>query len=327
MPRVTSTANTVIRALGDGGFHSGEQLARELCISRAAVWKHLRNFRAGGVEIVAAPGRGYRLAAPLDLLDASRIKQWLSAPARRQLHSLTVLDEIGSTNTWLMDQAGGFPAVCLAERQTAGRGRRGRRWVSPWAANLYMSCGWRFEDLPPGFSALAMVAAVAAARALSGLGVLGVAIKWPNDLLVAGNKLGGVLVDMQGEPPGQVRAVVGIGVNVRMPTAAAAHIDQPWTDLATQMPEHVPRRNTLAAAIIEQFLIVLPVFAQQGFTAFSADWRALDLAAGKNVQLHQQHHTIDGIALGVDQDGALLLRTGSGIQRFVSGDLSLRITP
>lgn len=327
MPRVTPTANSVIRALGDGEFHSGQQLARELHVSRAAVWKHLRRFRAGGVAIMAAPGRGYRLAAPLDLLDASQIRQRLSALAGRQLRSLTLLDEVASTNTWLMDQAVEFPAVCLAEQQIAGRGRRGRRWISPWAANLYMSCGWRFDDLPPGFAALAMVAAVAAVRALRRLGVSEVAIKWPNDLLVAGKKLGGILVDMQSEPSGQVRAVVGIGVNVRMPSAAATHIDQPWTDLAAHMPECVPPRNALAAALIEELLTALPVFARQGFAAFAADWRALDLTAGKSVQLQQQERIVRGTALGVDQDGALLVRTAVGTQRFVSGDLSLRIAP
>lgn len=327
MPRVTPTANAVIRALGDGEFHSGEQLARQLQISRSAVWKHLRRFEAGGLEILSVPGRGYRLAAPLDWLDVAEIRAHLSPASRRQLATLTLLDQVDSTNTWLMAQARALPAVCLAERQTAGRGRRGRQWVSPFAANLYMSCGWRFDDLPPGFAALAMVAAVAAVRALSGLGVSGVAIKWPNDLLVAGKKLGGILVDMQGEPPGQVRAVVGIGINVRMPAAAAAHIDQPWTDLATQMSEHIPRRNVLAAALIEELLTALPRFAREGFAAFAADWRALDLVAGKTVQLHQQHHTIHGTALGVDQDGALLLHTGGGTQRFVSGDLSLRIAP
>ena len=327
MPRTDTTARAVIRVLSDGAFHSGEQLAHRLRISRSAVWKHLRRFQAGGLEIFSVPGRGYRLAAPLDLLDAADIQARLSAVSRRQLAGIAVLDEVDSTNTWLMAEAHEFPAVCLAERQTAGRGRRGRQWVSPFAANLYMSCAWRFDDLPPGFSALAMVAAVAAARALSTLGAPGVAIKWPNDLLAEGRKLGGILVDMQGEPPGQARAVIGIGINVRMPAAAAAHIDQPWTDLATQMPDHPPPRNALAAALIEELLQALRVFAVQGFGAFAAVWRTLDLAAGRSVQLHHQQQVIRGTALGVDQDGALLLQTGGGTQRFVSGDLSLRLAP
>lgn len=140
MPRTDNTAHQVIRALGDGAFHSGEQLARGLQISRSAVWKHLRRFQVGGLEIVSVPGRGYRLAAPLDLLDAAEIKARLSPAVRRIVAELSVLDEVDSTNTWLMAQASELPAVCLVERQTAGRGRRGRQWVSPFAANLYMSC-------------------------------------------------------------------------------------------------------------------------------------------------------------------------------------------
>ncbi|MGH8292239.1 MAG: bifunctional biotin--[acetyl-CoA-carboxylase] ligase/biotin operon repressor BirA [Gammaproteobacteria bacterium] len=325
MLRSDSTAHQVIRVLGDGEFHSGEQLARGLQISRSAVWKHLRRFQAGGLEIISVPGRGYRLAAPLDLLDAVEIKARLSSAARRQLAELSVLDEVDSTNTWLMARARELPAVCLAERQTAGRGRRGRQWVSPFAANLYMSCAWRFDDLPPGFSALAMAAAVAAVRALGKLGVSGVGIKWPNDLCMAGRKLGGILVDMQGEPPGQARTMVGVGINVRMPAAAATHIDQPWTDLATQLPDKTPGRNALAAALIEQLLQALGVFAARGFAAFVAEWRALDLVAGKSVRVHHRQHVIKGTALGVDQDGALLLDTGGGTQRFVSGDLSMRL--
>ncbi|MBU6421828.1 MAG: bifunctional biotin--[acetyl-CoA-carboxylase] ligase/biotin operon repressor BirA [Gammaproteobacteria bacterium] len=327
MPRTANTARKVIRVLGDGAFHSGEQLAQHLQISRSAVWKHLHRFRADGLEVFSVPGRGYRLAAPLDLLEAAAINAQLSPASRRQLAALSVLDEVDSTNSWLMAEARALPAVCLAERQTAGRGRRGRQWVSPFAANLYMSLSWRFDDLPPGFPALAMAAAVAAARALATLGVRGVGIKWPNDLLVAGRKLGGILVDLQGESAGQARAVVGIGINVRMPAAAAAHIDQPWTDLAALMAERTVSRNALAAALIEELLQVLRTFAAQGFAAFTAEWRALDLTAGKSVQLQQQHHSIRGIALGVDADGALLLDTAAGTQRFVSGDLSLRFAP
>ena len=325
MPRTDSTARQVIRILGDGEFHSGEQLARGLNVSRSAVWKHLRRFQACGLEIFSVPGRGYRLAAPLNLLDAAEIKARLSAAARRQLVELSVLDEVDSTNTWLMTRARALPAVCLAERQTAGRGRRGRQWLSPFAANLCMSCAWRFDDLPPGFSALAMAAAVAAVRALGRLGVSGVGIKWPNDLCMVGRKLGGILVDMQGEPPGQVRTVVGVGINVRMPAATASNIDQPWTDLATQLPHNTPGRNMLAAALIEQLLQALEVFAARGFAAFAAEWRALDLVAGKSVHLYHQQHVIQGTALGVDQDGALLLDTSGGTRRFVSGDLSLRL--
>lgn len=327
MPRHTDSAQLVARTLADGAVHSGEQLAQRLGVSRSAVWKQVRRLESLGLEVLSVPGRGYRLAVPLDLLDETRVRDLLSRESRRRLRALTVLDEVGSTNSWLMQHAPELPAVCLAERQTTGRGRCGRTWVSPYAANVYLSFGWQFEDLPPGFTALAMVAGIAAVRALRLLGVNGVGIKWPNDLYVSGEKLAGILVDMQGESPAQVRAVIGIGVNVRMPTAAATSIDQAWTDLATHTAGHVPARNALAAALIDALLPALDVFSSQGFPTFAGEWRSLDLVAGRAVDLHQHTGVVSGVATGVDSDGALLLRTKEGIRRFVSGDLSLRLAP
>lgn len=325
MPRRTETAQQVALALADGAVHSGEQLAQALGVSRSAVWKQVRRLELLGLEVLSVPGRGYRLAAALELLDASRIRARLSTQSAGRLHTLDVLEQVDSTNTWLVRHVSKFPAVCLAERQTAGRGRRGRPWVSPYAANLYLSLGWQFDDLPPGFSALAMVAAVAVVRALRFLGLEGVGIKWPNDLYVSGKKLAGILVDLQGETPTRVRTVIGIGINVRMPRYSAASIDQPWTDLATEMTGRVPARNALAAAVIEALLPALDQFAAGGFAAFADEWRALDLVAGHKVELQQHSGVITGTAVGVDADGALLLRTASGTQRYVSGDLSLRL--
>ncbi|MHB8425217.1 MAG: bifunctional biotin--[acetyl-CoA-carboxylase] ligase/biotin operon repressor BirA [Gammaproteobacteria bacterium] len=327
MPGLSHSTHAILRALADGQFQSGEQLAWRLDITRAAVWKHVRQLTTLGLEVVSVPGRGYRLARPIELLDDMRLRALLAPACREGLCSLTVLDTVGSTNTWLMSQPGDFPAVCLAELQTAGRGRRGRQWISPFAANLYLSLGWQFDDLPPGFTALGMVAAISVVRALHRLHLDGIAIKWPNDLMAADRKLGGILVDMQGEPSGRVRTVTGIGVNVRMPDAAAACIDQPWTDLARLTHDALPDRDRLAAALIEELMTALQLFTVQGFAAFAAEWRALDCTAGRAVNLKYQRQTIHGTALGVDQDGALLLHTESGTHRFVSGDISLRMRP
>lgn len=327
MQSASENSHIIVRILADGCFHSGEQIARQLNISRSAVWKHVRQLESLGLEISSVPGRGYQLAQPLELLEESQVFSLLTPACREILHTFTVLDKVDSTNAWLMSRSNDFPAVCLAEWQTSGRGRRGRIWISPFAANLYLSLGWQFDDVPPGFTALGMVAAIAAIRALRTLNISGVAIKWPNDLLVADRKLGGILVEIQGEPPGRVRAVVGIGINVRMPEMAAARIDQPWTDLATSSAGALPKRNQLAAALIEELIKALKIFAVQGFGVFAEDWRALDLVAGRPVDLHYQQQVINGTALGVDQDGALLLQTKSGTRRFVSGDLSLRIRP
>ena len=316
--------HAILHVLADGHFHSGETLARSLGITRAAVWKKVHALEKLGLSVFRVPGKGYRLADPLQLLEPESIAEALSPAVRDRLNGITVLDSVDSTNTWLGARSSD-PEVCLAEFQSAGRGRRGRNWVSPFAANLYLSLSWRFAEWPPGFTALGMVTAIAAVRALEALGVREVRIKWPNDLIAGGRKLGGVLIDIQGEPPGATRAVIGLGLNVRMPAAAAQDIDQPWMDLATLTDGHPPERNRLAAALIGSLVLAMREFADAGFAAFSADWQALDLVAGRAVALHSHEQTVTGVAAGVDEQGALLLKTPQGVKRFVSGDLSLRI--
>lgn len=322
--RAEDRSHQLLHALADGQFHSGETLAGVLGVTRAAVWKKVHALEKLGLSVFRVPGRGYRLADPLQLLDAAAITAALPAKHRVRLKVITVLPVVDSTNTWLSNHPG-EPAVCLAEFQSAGRGRRGRGWVSPFGANLYLSLAWRFTEWPPGFTALGMVTAIATVRALKGLGITDVGIKWPNDLVAAGRKLGGVLIDIQGEPPGATRAVIGVGLNVRMPSQAAEVIDQPWMDLVTLSDGNPPERNQLAAALIAELSTALDEFAERGFAAFTADWQALDLVAGRAVALHSHDQTVTGIAAGVDEQGALLLRTPQGVKRFVSGDVSLRV--
>ncbi|MGH8370728.1 MAG: bifunctional biotin--[acetyl-CoA-carboxylase] ligase/biotin operon repressor BirA [Gammaproteobacteria bacterium] len=327
MPGQSASTDTILRTLADGHFHSGEQLAQLLGVSRSAVWKHVQQLAEFELEVFRVPGKGYRLAAPLELLDAEKIRAAMSAQHRKRLPTLEVLRSVDSTNDWLGARPELAPAACLAEAQSAGRGRRGRHWISPFGANLYLSFAWQFDELPPGFTALGMVAAIAAVRALRKLGLQNAAVKWPNDLIADGRKLGGILVDVQGESPNRLRAVIGIGLNVRMPEAASAHINQAWTDLATLMRGAPPGRNALAAALLDELFTALDVFSAEGFAAFGDDWRALDQIAGREVVLQQHERRITGTALGVDQDGALLLRSGGETQRFVSGDLSVRMQP
>ena len=316
--------HVLLHTLADGHFHSGQALAEALGITRAAVWKKVHALEKLGLPVFRVPGKGYKLADPLQLLDAKHLGSLLSPAQRARLTDITVLDVVDSTNTWLEEHPG-EPQVCFAEFQSAGRGRRGRAWVSPFAANLYMSLAWRFDEWPPGFTALGMVTAIAAVRALDKLGIEGVRIKWPNDLLANGRKLGGVLIDIQGEPPGATRAVIGLGLNVRMPAPAGQEIDQPWMDLATLTEGNPPERNRLAATLIETLMEALDDFAAEGFGSFGADWQRLDLVAGCAVALHSHDQTITGVAAGVDEQGALLLRTPQGVKRFVSGDVSLRV--
>jgi BirA family biotin operon repressor/biotin-[acetyl-CoA-carboxylase] ligase len=325
MAPLSKSTVAILRVLADGHFHSGEELAALLGTGRSAVWKHVQQLSDLELEVFRVPGKGYRLATPIDLLDAHVIRETMSQLNRRRLQTLDVLPVVASTNDWLMARAEQSPAACFAELQTAGRGRRGRHWVSPFAANLYLSFVWQFEELPTGFTALGMVAAIAAVRALEKCGVATVALKWPNDLVANGAKLGGILVDLQGESTSKLRAVIGIGLNVRMPETASAQIDQAWTDLATLTHGDVPGRNKLAAQLLDELFTALDLFSSQGFAAFTGDWQRFDQVAGREVVLQQQERRITGTAVGVDQDGALLLRSDGVTKRFVSGDVSLRV--
>lgn len=315
--------DALIKKLADGHFHSGPALAAALGVTRSAVWKQVRVLEKLGLDVHRVPGRGYRLAAPLELLDAGAIRAALPAAAARQLPRLMVFGTLDSTNAWLLREAGATPAACLAEHQTAGRGRRGRNWLSPFGANLYLSLAWAFAVLPPHFPALGLAAGVAVARTLERCGIASVGLKWPNDLQVAGRKLGGLLLEMSGEPPGPCRVIIGLGLNCRMPANVVP--DQPWIDLQNIAGGNATGRNQLAAAVLDEWLALLPVFAERGFAPFRAAWDKRDVLRGQQVLLRLPDKRIVGEALGVEADGALRLRTASGVQRFYSGDVSVRI--
>nr|WP_206860142.1 bifunctional biotin--[acetyl-CoA-carboxylase] ligase/biotin operon repressor BirA [Lysobacter changpingensis] len=309
---------------------SGDALAREGGQTRAAVWKRIETLREAGVPIQAQAGRGYALAAPMDLLDAEAIRAALPSPVRDALALLETAWSIDSTNTELVRRP--VPTrgadVLLAERQTGGRGRRGRPWASPLAAHLYLSVSRQFGGGLARLGGLSLVAGVAAAEALREAG-FGVALKWPNDLVVPAQdgtlrKLGGILVEGGGEHAGPVRAVIGMGINVRMPAAIAAGIDQPWCDLAG-LSDAPPDRNRLAAAVLARLLPALDEFDAEGLAPFRERYAALDVLTERRVTLHTPSGELHGIALGLADDGALRVRLAGGEERsFHSGEVSVR---
>ncbi len=309
---------------------SGDVLASELGLTRAAVWKRIEALREAGVAIEAAPGRGYRLAQPLDLLDADAIRTGLPADVRADLAGLDVAWSLASTNsTLLRDEAPTHGCVALlAERQTGGRGRRGRTWASPLAAHVYLSLARRFEGGLARLGGLSLVAGIAAAEALHALGLAEVRLKWPNDLVVADaaglRKLGGLLVEGGGEAGGAARAVIGLGLNVRMLPAVAAGIDQPWIDLAG-LRSPPPPRNAVAAMLLAHLLPALDLFDARGLAPFMPRYAALDVLAGRAIRVHEASGAFDAVALGLADDGALRLRDAEGGERHVhAGDVSVR---
>jgi BirA family biotin operon repressor/biotin-[acetyl-CoA-carboxylase] ligase len=307
------------------GPASGATLARELGITRSAVWKRIESLRAAGVDIGAMPGRGYALAQPVRLLDAARLAAALSPAARAELASLEVLFDTDSTNAVALREP--LPArgcgVCFAERQTAGRGRRGRAWRSPLAAHVYLSVARRFDGGIAALQGLSLAVGVAAAEALHGLGYRGVGLKWPNDLLADGRKLGGILVEVGGDAAGPLRVVVGLGLNVAMPAAAAREIDQPWCDLAS-LSGAAPDREAVCVALLDALLPMLARFEREGLAPYLEAWSRHDLLAGRPVRITEGGRIHEGIALGIDADGALRLRGADGERRCHAGEASLR---
>lgn len=316
----------LLRRLADGYFHSGQALAESLGVSRAAVWQHIQRLEALGLDIYRVPGRGYRLAAPLDLLQSDRIAAALPPAARRLLRGLQVFLETDSTSERLLRDVAPAPAACFAEYQTAGRGRRGRQWVTPLGGQLAFSVSWVFASLPPDFSALALAVGIGVATALRAEGATGVALKWPNDLVADGRKLGGILVEVTGEPPGRTRVVAGVGVNWRIPADTLAALGQPACDLAGLCGGgEPPPRNRLAATCLASVLAVFDRFAREGFRPFRSQWSDFDALQGRDVTVSMDAEQVHGRAAGVDAAGALRLETDGGLRRFMSGDVSVRV--
>jgi BirA family biotin operon repressor/biotin-[acetyl-CoA-carboxylase] ligase len=319
----------LLRLLADGRFHSGEALGAALGVGRSAVWKAARELPALGVEVHAVPGKGYRLAAAFEPLDGERIRAAMRAEPGRLLAGLEVHPSLESTNRYLAQQASkAIPSgtVCLAEHQSRGRGRRGRGWVSPFGANLYASVLWRFGVAPAALGPLSVAVGVAVAEALADVGAQGLGLKWPNDVYWEGRKLAGILIELSGEATGPAVVVAGIGVNANMPPAAGRGIDQPWVDLQTVLGRTVDR-NLLATRLLERLLHRLDAFAREGFAPVRPLWERLDLARGREVVVLDGDVALAGECLGIDETGALLVRTGGSTRRCLSGEVSLRLCP
>jgi len=268
--------------------------------------------------------------AALELLDRDRILVELTDTARTALNQLETHPVLDSTNRYLMTGAqAGWPSgsVCLAEQQTAGRGRQGRSWLTPFGASLACSLLWRFAADPEALNGLSLATGIAIARALERSGVTEVGLKWPNDLWWRTRKLGGILLE-SGGTSGDFYVVAGIGVNIALPRQEAAAIDQPWVDLQEILGNASISRNSLAAALISELLETFLHFQQNGFAHLATEWARFDQVKGRQVSLHLPNTIVTGVARGVDTAGALLLETANGmIKPYMGGEISLRIEP
>ncbi len=324
-----TTRGALLHLLADGELHSGEDLAGRLAISRAAVWKQLKLLGDWGIELQATPGRGYRLHEPLDLLEAAAIRDALPQWASGRLRNLEIHEELASTSDRLLAvadlPAGRFDA-CLAEFQSAGRGRRGRRWLAPYATGLCLSVNWSFGDAPVALSALSLAIGVAILRALRRLSIHGLALKWPNDIVHGRRKLGGILIDMRGEAAGPAYVVVGAGINVRLPHSLRAELQADGIEAAglAELLDSPLGRNALAASLVNEIALALEEFGARGLSAFMDEWQSADDLVDQPVRVLQGAETVEGLARGIDADGALLVDVGGARRRILSGEVTVR---
>ncbi len=312
--------------MADGEFHSGTELALALGVSRSAVWKQLGGLTELGLQHAAVSGKGYRLDRPLELLTESAIQPFLDERAGILISALEIHDQIDSTNRYLATRSQHEAAsglVCFAEHQTAGKGRRGRQWVSPFGSNIYMSILWRFQLGYAGITGLSLAIGVAVIRALKQLGYAEVGLKWPNDIYSQGKKLGGILIEVSGESDGPCTAIIGLGLNRFLPDAAADSITQAWTDLSKISSSALPSRNQLAGILLNHLLAIIAEFEESGIQAYLEEWRSYDCLHNQSATLFVGEQAFTGVIAGIDDNGLLLIKRANGkIQAFASGEVS-----
>lgn len=313
----------IITRLASGGFVSGEGLGAELGISRAAVAKHIEALSDMGLDIYRVTGKGYQLANKLDLLSLNKIAQYLTANITAPIEIHSVID---STNSYLLrklpyDLQPG--QVCLAEFQSAGRGRRGRQWISPYGSNIYLSM---YSFLEQGMSqamGLSVVAAIAVFDTIKTLFNHEVELKWPNDIYLNGKKLAGILIDLDGQPLESCHCVIGLGINLAMPDESAKLVDQPWSDLSQVIKGGI-NRNQLVAELIIQLNKRLAEHKKTGLTNMLSCWHQHDLYFNQPIKIVAGTKETLGISRGIDEQGALLMEVDGKVAPIYGGEVSLR---
>lgn len=319
----------MLRILADGHRHSCEHLAQTLGVTQALIRKQLAQLEAWGLNIEGMRGSDFLLDRSIDFLDKALILQELNPDVERLMVRLDVHEEIDSTNQALLDAAprvAGELNVALAEYQHAGRGRRGRRWAAPFGGGLCFSAGWLFEEMPQDLSALTLATGVVVRQVLLEATGLAVQLKWPNDLVWDDRKLGGILVEFTAESQGRCYVVIGIGINISIPPRRLEQIAGSLDgaiDLHAATQGHPPPRNVLAARLIEALARLFPHYRDNGFLKYHAEFNAVDYLRDRHVSVDDASHLFSGVAVGVDGSGALRVDTGDGVQRVISGHISV----
>jgi len=317
----------LVRLLADGKFHSGQDLAENIGISRTAIWKLIAKLQTWQIEIFAVRGKGYKIPGGLNLIDKDYLSQQISDKAK--LFSIVeVLPTVDSTADYLTrswNNSPGLGRVCVSEHQTRGRGRKGRKWVSPFGANLYFSLGL---SLPLGLSALgglSLAVGIGLTQLLNKHCCEKVSLKWPNDLLVNHQKLAGILVEASGDSNDNSFLNIGIGINWDMLISHTEKIDQPWINLKPLLNKDIDR-NEILKLILLQLDDVLNTYIESGFESFRKEWSSHSAYLGEPIVIHTHQGQVSGTEIGIDKTGAIKIKTIDGEKSFFSGEVSLRST-
>lgn len=319
--KAAHTRSLLIKQLSNGDFNSGELLGELVGVSRSAVANHIKYLTNIGLDVFSVKGRGYRLASPLQLLDQKKIIALLGQQSTSVVEVVSIID---STNTYVKEHLHQLPQgyVCLAEAQTHGRGRRGKTWVSPFGSSIYMSMAWTFTGGYQSMAGLSLLVGIAINRSLKTMGIKDCKLKWPNDVFHNCRKLAGILVEVEGQVGSDASAVIGIGINVDLPSAVS-EIDQPFVDLVSITQKPVDR-NELVAVIILTLTKMLKEFELKGLAPFLSEWREADLFYNEYVYLESGSNRIHGLSKGINEGGALLLENAGKVTPHHGGEISVR---
>lgn len=313
--------NRLLSLLSDGEFHSGSELGELLGVSRTSIWKAIPSLQELSVPVEVVKGKGYRIKGGLDLLDKNKILSMLPSDIKDRVN-LDILLSYSSTNDYLSSNKGSVSHnyhICLAEHQTAGRGRRGKVWVSPFAKNISLSAGFLLGGGVEALSGLSLVVGVAVAKTLECLGLKNVGLKWPNDVFVGDKKIAGILLELNGEATTSWNVICGIGLNVHMGKKDSVSIDQEWCALTESI---AIERNIVISKLLVQLVEVLELFKDEGFQSFMDDWARFDILSGEKVAVTP--NGVEGYVVGVNRQGALLIKSVDGEHVINAGEVSVR---
>ncbi|PYF78117.1 BirA family biotin operon repressor/biotin-[acetyl-CoA-carboxylase] ligase [Marinomonas alcarazii] len=312
----------VLALLSDNEFHSGEELGAALGVTRAAVWKKLKKLESIGMTVHSVKGRGYRLPTPIELLSEEKLRD-SGVPSDVTVKLTFETESTNGDAKQYISACQPLPVLIATERQTKGKGRRGRQWESGVAKNLTFSFAWRFDNGPSVVEGLSLAVGVAVARVLKNAGIPNPGLKWPNDVQIDGQKVCGILLEMVADQD-VCHVIIGVGLNVEMDDGFMTHVDQPWTDLVSRLQSR-PSRNVILAELTKELIDICQLFEDgNGMKHFQHQWQAYDVLFNQSVTVSTVSQQRQGVARGIDQKGALLLEENGELVALHGGEISVR---